>query len=583
MGSEQQPKIPNLNNTQNNNFPYSSTNNYSSNNNANIIQNNQEIIKDNTKLNPIRRHSNIYTSKNSAEYITPLHSSLTLQKKSSQEINPVFERNKNRKLSQQYCENFKKSYSEHDTTSFLNRLADSLNHGKQIPYEEIEQFKKAYLPKYLIDWRIIDEQKQGLAGKSWKNFGKIPQYQVENILDKMGNTMISKEEPFYLKRCWFYRYLMRNYARNKEENPIVILNRNNILEDSYNVLTKQKINLARPLNIRFANEIIDDERGIYRDWYQCMFKDIISPNKKLFLINPYKTIEPYNIIIYPKYPGMKFELYEFLGKFIIKSIVDMIIIRNFIINKLQLKLITKQQITLEDMKYYNIDLYQKLQYINNTQIFGNKQLDTIKFTWNIPNNNTLQEIELIPGGRNIFLNDQNKNIFISKVIYVEAIMPFEEQIKYIQKGLFSILGEGVQGVFTVEEMNFFITGQEDIDLKDLRENIIYKGEYNDNHPVIKLFWEKIYSLNKNDLIKFLQFATGSSAVPIDGFGALKDVHGRIQKLTIEPFMNYAGDNPDVYTFHKIESKKTYNTIMLPKYRTKNELDNAINMIIMSQN
>jgi ubiquitin-protein ligase E3 C len=75
-------------------------------------------------------------------------------------------------------------------------------------------------------------------------------------------------------------------------------------------------------------------------------------------------------------------------------------------------------------------------------------------------------------------------------------MPFEEQIKYIQKGLFSILGEGVQGIFSVEEMNFMITGQEDIDLKDLRENIIYKGEYNENHPLIKMFWEKLLLLHK---------------------------------------------------------------------------------------
>ena len=210
---------------------------------------------------------------------------------------------------------------------------------------------------------------------------------------------------------------------------------------------------------------------------------------------------------------------------------------------------------------------------------GNKQLDNIKFTWNIRNNNAYQEIELIPGGKNIFLNDQNKNTFINKVIYVEAIMPFEEQIKYIQKGLFSILGEGVQGIFSVEEMNFMITGQENIDLKDLRENIIYKGEYNENHPLIKMFWEKLLSWNKNDLIKFLQFSTGSSAVPIDGFGSLKDIYGRIQKFTIEPFMNYSAENPDLYQFHKIESKKQHNTIILPKYKTKQELFTAMDMAI----
>ena len=287
----------------------------------------------------------------------------------------------------------------------------------------------------------------------------------------------------------------------------------------------------------------------------------------------YKELEEQNTN--NKDPGMRMELYEFIGKFIIKSIVDLIIIRNFIINKVQLKLITKNQITLEDLKYFNLDLYQKLKLINDNRIAGNKQLESIKFVWNMNN----QEIELITNGRNIFLNDQNKNIFINKVIYVEVIMPYEEQIKYIQKGLVSILGDGIQGVFTEEEMNFLLSGQEDIDLRDLKENIIYKGEYNENHPIIKMFWEKLVTLNKNELIKFFQFSTGSSAVPIDGFGSLKDINGRIQKFTIEPFMNYSAENPNEYKFFPIESKKEYNTIILPKYRNKNELDYAINMII----
>ena len=298
------------------------------------------------------------------------------------------------------------------------------------------------------------------------------------------------------------------------------------------------------------------------------------------MVNPYKSIEPFNILIYPKYPGMRMELYEFIGKFIIKSKVDMILIRNFIINKVHLKLITKNQITLEDIKYFNLDLYQRLKYVNDNKVLNNKQLESVRFIWNTGTN---QEIELVQGGRNIFLNDQNKSIFINKVIYVEAIMPYEEQIKYIQKGLFSILGDGIQGVFTEEEMNFIISGQDDIDLRDLKENVIYKGEYNENHPVIKMFWEKLVTLNKNELIKFLQFSTGSSAVPIDGFGSLKDIRGRIQKFTIEPFMNYSADNPDIYQFHAIESRKQYNTIILPKYKTKKELNDAINMIIANTN
>ena len=577
MGSDNPPQNSYYNNISQNTYIKSD------NQNPNIysnISNNYPVPTDNEKLNPIHRHSNFQNypnPKNQNIIINPVNSSLSYKKQASAEIPPIFQRNQNRKLSAHYCANFKKSYMEKETNyTFLNHLADSINHGTQIPEEELEKFKKDYLPQYLLDWRSVQDQS---GKKSWKNYGKIPRINAQVYLDKLGNNKIKSSEPFYLKRCWFYRYLMRNYAKNKNVNPVVEINRKNILEESYVAFNKEQFNFARPLKIKFINENNDVE-GSYRDWYQNMFKDIMSPNKKLFLVNPYKSIEPFNILIYPKYPGMRMELYEFIGKFIIKSIVDMILIRNFIINKVHLKLITKNQITLEDIKYFNLDLYQRLKYVNDNKVLNNKQLESVRFIWNTGTN---QEIELVQGGRNIFLNDQNKSIFINKVIYVEAIMPYEEQIKYIQKGLFSILGDGIQGVFTEEEMNFIISGQDDIDLRDLKENVIYKGEYNENHPVIKMFWEKLVTLNKNELIKFLQFSTGSSAVPIDGFGSLKDIRGRIQKFTIEPFMNYSADNPDIYQFHAIESRKQYNTIILPKYKTKKELNDAINMIIANTN
>ena len=155
-------------------------------------------------------------------------------------------------------------------------------------------------------------------------------------------------------------------------------------------------------------------------------------------------------------------------------------------------------------------------------------------------------------------------------------------MQYIRKGLFSLIGAEVQGVFSVEELNFLLSGLDDIDLNDWKENTIYKGGYNENHPIIKLFWEKLSTLKKEEMIKFLEFATGSGSVPIDGFGSLKGIGGRIQKFCIEPHTNYSSDNPEQYVFYKIEAKRLYNTIILPLYRTKNELDQAFNIILYNK-
>ncbi|MBQ4210877.1 MAG: fasciclin domain-containing protein, partial [Prevotella sp.] len=224
--------------------------------------------------------------------------------------------------------------------------------------------------------------------------------------------------------------------------------------------------------------------------------------------------------------------------------------------------------------------YQKLKFINDRQINGNPQLQKIRFVWNIIGpNNIFQEIEIVPGGRNIFLNDNNKFSYIDKVIYTETIKPYEEHIKHIQKGLSSIFNTVIEGIFDVEELNFLLSGQDDIDINDWKQNTIYKGCYNINHPVIKMFWEKMLTMNKKEIIKFLEFSTGSGSVPIDGFGSLKGVGGKIQKFTIVPFTNYSAENPDEYVFKKIEAKRCYHTIILPLYRNRQELDKAIDIIL----
>ena len=96
-------------------------------------------------------------------------------------------------------------------------------------------------------------------------------------------------------------------------------------------------------------------------------------------------------------------------------------------------------------------------------------------------------------------------------------------------GLKSIFKTNIEGIFDVEELKFLLSGLDYIDLNDWKENTIYKGCYNVNHPVIKMFWQKLESMRKEEIYKFLEFCTGSGSVPIDGFGCLKGIGGVIQK------------------------------------------------------
>ena len=129
----------------------------------------QEMPKDNEKLQPIRRHSNIN--------VTNLQSKLTYPPKKEQNNNdnnqsnvtPHFERSGKRKMSQQYYMDFGKSHTGNN--DFLAHLASSLNREKVIKKLDYEELKQKYIPKYVFDWRYVDNPQTG--GKCWRNLKKI--------------------------------------------------------------------------------------------------------------------------------------------------------------------------------------------------------------------------------------------------------------------------------------------------------------------------------------------------------------------------------------------------------------------------
>lgn len=90
-------------------------------------------------------------------------------------------------------------------------------------------------------------------------------------------------------------------------------------------------------------------------------------------------------------------------------------------------------------------------------------------------------------------------------------------INEIKSGLYSIIPEKLLKIFTSDEFELILNGQPFIDVYDWRINSIYKG-YSENSPVINNFWEILGNLSQEELARFLQFCTGSSRVPIGGFG-----------------------------------------------------------------
>ncbi len=566
--------------------------NINANNNSNAIQRQRRprLLSDptsdytyNQKLQPLRRHSNHENNINQIHLRINedfLNQNNIKNNNNDEGNNYLYQR----KFSDSYCNAFRQSYMSSNQNGLLRHLAETLDRVQELSESDFEEIKSKYIPKYIIDWRLEIDQKT--KKKKWVNHGKInlTDEKTKKIIgDKINKSKyINPNEVFYIKRLWLMQYLFKNYGLQNKDNPVLIINRQNILEDSFRQFTTTKeFNISRPIKIFFIDEVASDEGGVYRDWYTCLFKSIFNKDKKLFKENNNNCLIKNTYMFYPKFNGMKLEYYEFIGKLFTKAFVDMMNIINYQLNLVMIKQILKKKITLDDMQYYDLDLYKSLLFIKNEKnVENNEELKDMRFTWIIRDEkNNRKEIELVKNGSNIQLNDKNKNIFIEKVIYEEITKPYEEQINYFRKGMLIMLDDEVRNIFSIDEFNFILSGKTEINIKDWKENTIYKGDFNEQHPVIKLFWECIEHLNDEQLEKFLEFVTGSSNIPIDGFGNLKGMGGNIMKFTIEPYVGFSADDPDMNEFRLIEAKTCFNRIILPYYKNKNEMNKAMDIIL----
>ena len=72
-----------------------------------------------------------------------------------------------------------------------------------------------------------------------------------------------------------------------------------------------------------------------------------------------------------------------------------------------------------------------------------------------------------------------------------------------------------------EELQQLISGvEEPLDIEDFRKNTTYSGGYDDQHPIIIIFWEVLKSLSISQQRKFLQFVTSTERSPLLGFSCL---------------------------------------------------------------
>ena len=86
-------------------------------------------------------------------------------------------------------------------------------------------------------------------------------------------------------------------------------------------------------------------------------------------------------------------------------------------------------------------------------------------------------------------------------------------------------------VFDERELELLIGGIADIDVDDWKKHTDYRG-YTESDEVVQNFWKTVRSWDGEQKSRLLQFTTGTSRIPVNGFKDLQGSDGP-RRFTIE--------------------------------------------------
>ncbi|KDP41504.1 hypothetical protein JCGZ_15911 [Jatropha curcas] len=400
--------------------------------------------------------------------------------------------------------------------------------------------------------------------------------QNPGLLEKSFSLMLKVPRfvDFDNKRSHFRSKI--KHQHDHHQSPLRIsVRRAYILEDSYNQLRMRSTqDLKGRLTVHFQGEEGIDAGGLTREWYQLLSRVIFDKGALLFTtVGNESTFQPNPNSVYQT---EHLSYFKFVGRVVGKALfdgqlLDVHFTRSFYKHILGVK------VTYHDIEAIDPDYFKNLKWMLENDIS-----DCLDLTFSIDadeeklilyERTEVTDHELIPGGRNIKVTEENKHQYVDLVTEHRLTTAIRPQINAFLDGFTELIPRELISIFNDKELELLISGLPDIDLDDMRANTEYSG-YSAASPVIQWFWEVVQGFSKEDKARLLQFVTGTSKVPLEGFSALQGISGS-QKFQIHK----AYGSPD----HLPSAHTCFNQLDLPEYPSKQHLEERLLLAIHEAN
>ncbi|XP_069683544.1 E3 ubiquitin-protein ligase HECW2-like isoform X2 [Periplaneta americana] len=321
----------------------------------------------------------------------------------------------------------------------------------------------------------------------------------------------------------FYRKLeSKGYGQGPGKLKLHI-RREHLLEDAFNkIMAASKKDLQKcKLYVTFDREEGLDYGGPSREFFFLLSRELFNPYYGLF---EYSANDTYTVQVSPMsaFVDNHHEWFRFSGRVLGLALVHQYLLDAFFTRPFY-KALLRLPVSLSDLESLDGEFHQSLLWIKENDISS----DLLDLTFAVTEEvfGQVVERELKPGGRNINVTEKNKKEYLERVVRWRLERGVAEQTESLVRGFYEVVDPRLVSVFDARELELVIAGTAEIDLSDWRKNTEYRSGYHDNHPVMQWFWTAIERFSNEQRLRLLQFVTGTSSIPYEGFAALRGSTG----------------------------------------------------------
>ena len=262
----------------------------------------------------------------------------------------------------------------------------------------------------------------------------------------------------------------------------------------------------------FKGELVVGESGPYRQFFADVSREIQMPNSEILCATPNNREhfgeDTDKYLIRPSAASAKdLQLFEFLGLLMgccartgARMTLDL--------PSFFWKPLVGENLRFEDLSHIDTPVAEMLKLMENAA----PELFEESFENFCTRLSDCSVIDLIPNGRFIPVEHQNKEEFIQKVLDYR----FQEstrQSEALREGLSKLVPPGLLNLVTWRQLEEWVCGKPNVDLDLLRRHTRYSGGLTESSQRVIWFWEILKEFTSDERLKFIKFCWGQERLP----------------------------------------------------------------------